>query len=147
MKNHTTALVTLVFCIFFACSTVSAEDDLAKQSHNPVGNMISLPFEYWHYDCMPNDSSADVVIAKPVHPINQGKYNLINHFMIPYISVDANIDGNDLGHVVVPPTHVSEDGLGNIQYQGFLSLAEPGNVIYGLGPVLDFPTHSSNLGA
>jgi hypothetical protein len=26
------------------------KEDLAKKSQNPVGNIISLPIEYWHYD-------------------------------------------------------------------------------------------------
>ncbi|WP_136798988.1 neuromedin U [Desulfosediminicola ganghwensis] len=146
MKRHCSVLIMLV-SFFLALSNASAEGDLAKQSQNPVGDMISLPFEYWHYEGMPNDSSADVVIAKPVYPVNIGKYNLINRFIIPYISVDANIDGSDLGNVVIPPTNVSENGLGNIQYQGFFSLAEPGEVIYGIGPVLDFPTQSDGLGS
>jgi len=128
------------------CPSVAIADDLAKQSQNPVGNIISVPIEYWHYDGMPNDSGADMVIAKPVYPVNLGKYNLINRFIVPYIWVDANIGGNDFGNLGVP-SNVSQDGLGNIQYQGFFSLAEPGDVIYGLGPVLDFPTHSDNLGS
>ncbi len=147
MRSSCRMALFLVAGIILACTTVMAGDDLAKQSQNPVGNMISVPIEYWHYDGMPNDSSADVVIAKPVYPLNLGTYNLINRFIVPYISVDANIDGNSLGEVNIPPTNVSADGLGNIQYQGFFSLAEPGNIIYGLGPVLDFPTHSSNLGS
>lgn len=147
MKKITNAFFAVTALLLFACSSLAADTDLAKQSQNPVGNMISVPFEYWHYDGMPNDSSADFVIAKPVYPLGLGKYNLINRFIIPYISIDANIDGRVLGNVIIPPTNVSEDGLGNIQYQGFVSPAEPGKVIIGLGPVLDFPTHSSNLGS
>jgi len=33
-------------------------------------------------------------------------------------------------------------GLGDIQYQGFLSPANPGKVIWGVGPVFQFPTNS-----
>lgn len=140
------SLAIAIGLVLAGSATVFA-DDLAKQSQNPVGNMISLPIEYWHYDGLPNDSTANIVVAKPVYPITLGKYNLINRFLVPYISVDANIGGNDLGHIGVPPTQVSKDGLGNIQYQGFVSLAQPGKVITGLGPVLDFPTHSSSLGS
>jgi len=147
MKRNVTSFIVLTISLVLAGAAAVMADDLAKQSQNPVGNIISLPFEYWHYDSMPNDSSADMVIAKPVYPVNLGKYNLINRFIVPYISIDANIGGNDFGDLDVPATHASEDGLGNIQYQGFFSLAEPGKVIYGLGPVLDFPTHSDSLGS
>lgn len=147
LQRITAICLAIAVSLVIAGAASSMADDLAKQSQNPVGNIISLPVEYWHYGGMPNDSTADVVIAKPVYPVNLGKYNLINRFIVPYIWVDANIGGNDLGGIGVPSTHVSKDGLGNIQYQGFFSLAEPGKVIYGLGPVLEFPTHSSSLGS
>ena len=147
MKTVLHNTIILAAVLFLGCSVALAADDLVKQSQNPVGNMVSVPIEYWHYDGMPNDSSADVVIAKPVYPLGLGQYNLINRFIVPYISVDATLGGSDLGDLEVPPVSISEDGLGNIQYQGFFSPAEPGPVILGLGPVLDFPTHSDSLGS
>jgi hypothetical protein len=109
-------------------------DDLAKKSQNPVGNMISLPIEYWHYDGMPNDSTSDMVIAKPVYPVNLGEYNLINRFIVPYIWVDANTGGNDFGDLVIPQTHVSKHGLGNIQY--FINYNLPGGWSLSMTPII-----------
>jgi hypothetical protein len=126
---------------------VASDTELAKKSQNPVGNMISLPFEYYHYDGMANDSSADALIAKPVYPIGIGNLNLINRFIIPYLGVDANSAGSDLGNLGIPPTGVKESGLGNIQYQGVFTSANPGAVVYGLGPVFEFPSNSSGLGS
>jgi hypothetical protein len=34
--------------------------------------------------------------------------------------------------------------LGNIQYQGFISPANPGKVTWGLGPVFEFPTNTNS---
>lgn len=147
MERNGIFFLAIAMGLVLSIAAPAPADDLAKQSQNPVGDVISVPIEYWHYDGMPNDSEGNVVIAKPVYPVNLGKYNLINRFIVPYISVDANIGGNDFGELGIPPTHVSKDGLGNIQYQGFFSLAEPREVIYGIGPVLDFPTHSSSLGS
>ena len=124
-----------------------AADELAKKSQNPVGNMISLPFEYWHYDGMANDSSADALMIKPVYPLGIGKVNLINRFIVPYLGIDAKAPGEDLGDISIPPISSKESGLGNIQYQGFLTPAEPGKFIWGLGPVFEFPTNSSGLGS
>ena len=47
----------------------TGQEVLAKKSQNPVGNMISVPFEYWHYDGMANDGSADALMVKPVYPV------------------------------------------------------------------------------
>lgn len=68
--HHCSTFIFVVAFIILACSNALAGDDPAKQSQNPVGNMISVPIEYWHYDGMPNDSGADVFIAKPVYPVN-----------------------------------------------------------------------------
>ena len=123
------------------------QEDLAKKSQNPVGNLISLPIEYWHYDGMANDASGDALVIKPVYPMGFDKVTLINRFIVPLISIDADIPGYDYGNVSIPATSADESGLGNIQYQAFITPAAPGKIIWGAGPVFDFPTNSSGLGS
>ena len=48
----------------------NAQKDLAKESQNPVGNMISVPIEYWQYDGIAEDGGADALIVKPVYVRN-----------------------------------------------------------------------------
>lgn len=141
-----------IVCILLLSSSlvhlaIADEQNLAKKSQNPVGDIISLPLEYWHHDGIANDGSADAFIAKPVYPVRFGNLNLINRFIIPYMGIDANINGSDLGQINIPPTNINESGLGNIQYQGFFTPAEPGNVIWGVAPVFEFPTNTSGLGS
>jgi len=124
----------------------TGQEDLAKKSQNPVGNMINVPIEYWHHDGMANDGSADALIVKPVYPVTIGKTTLINRFIIPYLGIDARAGNDDLGDISIPGSTSKESGLGNIQYQGFFTPAEPGKVIWGLGPVFEFPTNTSGLG-
>ncbi|MBW1829081.1 MAG: hypothetical protein JRI74_06640, partial [Deltaproteobacteria bacterium] len=127
----------------------SGQQDLAKKSQNPVGNMISLPIEYWHHDGMAGGASADAIMLKPVYPTRIGNLNLINRFIIPYLGIDANTnaDGSDLGDITIPGETSRESGLGNIQYQGFFTAAEPGKIVWGLGPVFELPTNTSGLGS
>jgi hypothetical protein len=146
MFKNTTCLC-LVFIIVGMVQLSSAEENLAKKSQNPVGDIISLPFEYWHYDGMADGGSADALMVKPVYPIRIGNLNLINRLIIPYLGIDANLNGSDLGEIDIPPTLERESGLGNIQYQGFFTPAEPGKVIWGIGPVLELPTNTSGLGS
>jgi hypothetical protein len=136
----------LIFVIAGIAPLSVTADDLAKKSQNPVGNIISLPIEYWHYDGMANGSSADALALKPVYPIGFEKITLINRFIVPFLSIDANF-GDDFGNISTQPTKSSESGLGNIQYQALFTPASPGKVIWGGGPVFDFPTHSDNLGS
>jgi hypothetical protein len=140
-------LIATVSIVLFATYAYAGEkEDLAKKSQNPVGNIISVPIEYWHYDGIADDASADALVFKPVYPMGFEKVTLINRFIVPFMTIDAK-SGGDYGNVSLPPTNSSESGLGNIQYQGFITPAEPGKVIWGAGPVFDFPTHSSRLGS
>ena len=43
-----TAIMAMVTCIILTLATIAIADeqeDLAKESQNPIGNIISLPFE------------------------------------------------------------------------------------------------------
>ena len=143
---HKKWLILIIFSIFVS-QPVIAQEDLAKKSQNPVGDMISVPVEYSHYDGMANDGSADTVIMKPVYPTKIGNMNLINRFIIPYLGIDAHAGDSDLGDISIPGSTSRESGLGNIQYQGFFSPADPGKVIWGVGPVIELPTNTSGLGS
>jgi len=145
-----TRKLVIVACLILTIPTFTVADDegeLAKASQNPVGDIISLPFEYWHYDGMANSGSADAIMLKPVYPLRIGNINLINRVIIPYLGIDTNREGSDLGEIDVPPTRSRESGLGNIQYQGFLTSAKPGKIIWGVGPVFELPTNTSGLGS
>ncbi len=130
-------------------SQTLASDELAKQSQNPVGDLVSLPFEFNHYDGIGTDGEASMnaLMIKPVYPVRIGNLNLINRTIIPIISLDANAGGYDFGSISPPANLDTERGLGNIQYQGFFSPAAPGKTIWGLGPVVELPTHQNDLGS
>lgn len=91
-------LVTLLLVLFaLGCSGAFAQDEavqvdagpddaeaaaaLASANQNPVANMISVPFEFWHHDGKFGDGFT--AIAKPVIPTPVGGMNLINRFIIP----------------------------------------------------------------
>lgn len=143
LKQVIVSLIILVSGLTPA-TLLAQQEDLAKQSQNPVGNLISVPIEFWHYQAEGSDSSANSIIAKPVYPVNIGNLNLINRFIVPYIGLDANFSG-DIPEINLAGSGAEVSGLGNIQYTGFFSPAAPGKVIWGVGPVFEFPTHSKNI--
>jgi len=140
------SFTSILIALTVSWAGLSRAEDLAKASQNPIGDMVSLPFELWHYDGMPGDSSANALIVKPVLPVNLGKVNVINRFIVPYVGVDANLSELDLGGNEVPASDVRRDGFGNIQYQAFFTPAEPGKVIWGVGPVLELPSNTNDMG-
>lgn len=141
--------VIIALIVVFSATFVHAADqeDLAKKSQNPVGNMISLPIEYWHYDGMANDASGDALVIKPVYPMGIGNVTLINRFIVPFVAIDADIPAQTYGNTSIPATSADESGLGNIQYQALFTPAAPGKFIWGGGPIFDFPSNSSGLGS
>jgi hypothetical protein len=86
-----TEVASLLAALALGGSGSALADDLAKASQNPVGDIMSLPIEVWHYGDMPGNSEATVLIAKPVYPVNFGKVNLVNRLIVPYAWVDANL--------------------------------------------------------
>jgi hypothetical protein len=149
MTNRSNSILPAIVLSVLAFDMVgnALADDLAKASQNPVGDIVSVPIEFWHHGGMPGDSSATVLTTKPVYPVNLGELNLINRLIIPYLGVDANLSRLDLGKGEIPPSDVERNGLGNIQYQAFLTPAKPGKIIWGAGPVLEVPSHTDDLGS
>ena len=147
------AAIIAVMLLLTRVAVAGDETELAKQSQNPVANMISLPFENnASFDVGPSGEKMFTTNIKPVYPMSVGdSWNLINRVVAPVIyiegqdEVDTGLDDPiDIGGSLVFPGTDSEFGLGNIQYMGYFSPAKPGKVIWGVGPVLELPTNTDS---
>lgn len=108
------------------------DQELAKTSQNPIGSLISVPFENnFDFGVGPEDALVYVLNLKPVYPVNLGTVNLINRFIAPVIYQEERFEGEG-----------SEFGLGDFTYQAFFTPAAPGTVLWGLGPALIAPTNT-----
>ena len=132
-------LILMVFCstvLLVASSLRAAEEqgatELAKKLQNPVSDLISVPFQNnFNFGYGPEDKMQYVLNIQPVIPQHiTEQWNWIHRPIIPVIDQPAPVD---------------EFGLGDIQYQGFLSPAKPGKLIWGVGPVFQFPTATDSL--
>jgi hypothetical protein len=139
----TLRIATLLLGAFFLLGNAAltdaawAEDkgtqDLAKQSQNPVSDLISVPFENnLNFTAGTEDAYVNVLNVKPVLPVRIAEnWNLINRAIVPIVYQGERFPGEG-----------SEFGLGDITYQGFVSPAKPGKLIWGVGPALVMPTGS-----
>ena len=109
--------------------------DLAKQSQNPVGSLISLPFQNnTNFGYGPGDDVQNILNIQPVIPVSLSKkWNLINRTIIPVMYQPEVVTG--VG---------STTGIGDTSYTGFISPREPGNLIWGAGPVISIPTSTDD---
>lgn len=136
------------FILLLAWVHVCFADELAKQSQNPLGTIISVPLENNFYTGIgPSDSSVYTLNMKPVYPIKVGEWNLINRFILPAIysqgqdiAVPSGID-IDAGYSgIIELAQGSAFGLGDLTYQAFFSPAKASKWIWGAGPALALPT-------
>ena len=115
------------------CAEMSAEE-LAKLAQNPVGNLISLPFQNnTNLNFGPEKGTQNVLNIQPVIPISISKeWNIITRTILPVISMPS------LG-----PGDSRTNGTGDLVFTAFLSPADPGEWIWGAGPVVQAPTNSN----
>jgi len=125
-------LVVLASAATSAHAELSAED-LAKLAQNPVGNLISVPFQNnTNFNVGPQDGTQNILNIQPVIPVSiNSEWNIITRTIIPVISMPA-----------LSPTGERVNGVGDIQFTGFLSPAQPGAWIWGVGAVAQLPTNS-----
>jgi hypothetical protein len=117
-----------------AHAELSAEE-LAKLAQNPVGNVISLPFQNnTNLNFGPEKGTQNVLNIQPVIPVSISKdWNIITRTIVPVVWMPALGPGID-----------SRSGIGDTVFTAFLSPANPGKWIWGVGPVVQIPTNSSS---
>ena len=127
------AIGALAACAF-AHAEMSAEE-LAKLAQNPVGNLISLPFQNnTNLNFGTDKGTQNILNIQPVIPISiNDEWNIITRTIVPVIHMPSLGPGID-----------SKDGVGDTVFTAFLSPAKPGHWIWGAGPVIQAPTNSSS---
>ena len=130
-------------------SAALAQDqaDLAKAAQNPVAAMISLPFQNnTLFGVGPDDDVANVLNIQPVIPVTIGDWNIINRTIAPVIYLPDLTSG--LPELPEGVNRGSTFGLGDINHSIYLSPADSGPVIWGIGPSITFPTATDeNIGS
>lgn len=121
-----------------AQSAVAQVSQLAKQSQNPIANLISLPLQNnTDFGIGPTDAVRNTLNIQPVYPVSREKFNIINRVILPVVYTEE----------VVPGTG-SEFGLGDTSYTAFFTPSKPSKVTWGVGPSFIIPTSTDDrLGA
>ncbi len=109
---------------------------LAKQLSNPVASLVSIPFQFnWDNGIGPNNDVKYTFNMQPVMPFSLSKnVNLIARWIMPYVSQPSLFPGGE-----------AVSGYGDIVASAFLSPANPGFIIWGIGPVFSLPTTTNPL--
>ena len=112
--------------------------ELAKMAQNPVGNLVSVPFQNnTNFNYGPQDGTQNILNIQPVIPFSPSEdWNIITRTIIPVVTQPGFTPGED-----------STTGLGDIQLSAFLSPSKPGpgGLIWGVGGVTQMPTNTSDV--
>ncbi len=121
-------------CLSILAAAAGAEDsdvsDLAKQTQNPVSDLVSLPFQYnVEFGLGPDGSDRHTLNIQPVAPVALNPdWNLISRLIVPVVSSPRT-----------PPARGREAGLGDLSYSAFISPSREGAFLWGIGPVVIVP--------
>jgi hypothetical protein len=119
-----------------AAPEAAGADDLSKATQNPLADLISLPLQSnFDFGVGHDDDLRYILNIQPVLPQSlNDRWNWIHRAIVPVIDQPEPFPGAG-----------EETGLGDVVYQGFLSPARPGKVIWGAGCVGLFPTAGDDL--
>jgi len=130
------ATLVAVLLVTGRANAEMSEEELAKISQNPIGNLISLPFqENLYFHTGPLGGTQSVLNIQPVIPVSvNNDWNVLTRTILPIVSQPEFVPGQG-----------RTNGLGDVQFSAFLSPANPGGWIWGVGAIAQLPTHSDPL--
>jgi hypothetical protein len=108
---------------------------LAKKLQNPIGNLISVPFQSnTNFSVGPNHGTQEILNIQPVIPFHVGdNWNVITRTILPLVWSPS-----------LQPAQSVPFGTGPITFSAFVSPSQTRNGwLWGFGPVTQIPVASS----
>jgi len=136
MKKSFGCLLIVLFALSLPAKAQEGDADLAKAAQNPVGDLISLPFQNnTSFGLGEFDRTLNVLNIQPVFPFQASEnWNIITRTIVPIISQPHFASATE-----------STSGLGDINFTAFISPKSPGKIIWGVGPAILLPTATDDL--
>jgi hypothetical protein len=110
-------------------------EQLAKDAQNPVAKMISIPFQNnINFNAGSQSRTQNILNIQPVIPISLGPdWNLVTRTIVPVIS-----------QPVPDPFGSRINGIGTMQFTAFISPNNDSGLVWGVGPIFQFPTATND---
>src|SRR5262249_29041928 len=143
-------LVTALASIGLSARAQQGED-LRTAAQNPIGDLISLPFQNnTNFDIGRTSNTQNILNIQPVYPLHlDPSWNLIIRPILPVIYQPPFLSGRELQEaeaIAGPGVGRNEFGLGDLTPELFFSpkkpivLGEGLSMVWGAGSALQLPT-------
>jgi hypothetical protein len=118
-----------------AQETGERKEELAQTAANPIADLVSLPLQFNNdFGLGPYDRSASVLNVQPVVPLAGGK--VVTRTIFPFVWLpDITAESGNIS-----------SGLSDIVFTAFY-VPSSGSTMWGVGPVLEFPSGGSERGS
>lgn len=109
----------------------SADEEMRKAAQNPMADLMSFPIQNnTNFKYGPLEKTQNITNIQPVIPLSLNEnWNLITRTIVPLIDQPALTAGEG-----------RKFGMGDINMSLFVGPKDSGSLIWGMGPVLMFPT-------
>ena len=130
--RSTLLLIVPVLCLVFSISAAAQDvnnDELTRQTQNPISSLISVPFQgNWDFGIGDRDATATLLNFQPVMPFAASpSTNVIVRLIVPLTSQPT-------------ATEQRNSGIGDTLATAFFSPARSSRLIWGAGPAVLLPT-------
>jgi hypothetical protein len=127
--------LVLALVVSAPLSAQQSADELAQQAANPIADLMSIPFQNnTDFGIGEFDRTRNVLNIQPVVPLAGGR--LITRTIIPFVWLPNT----------AADTGSFSSGLSDIVFTAFY-VPSSGGLMWGVGPVVEFPTGGASRGA
>ncbi|MGD8727684.1 MAG: hypothetical protein PVH40_08565 [Gemmatimonadales bacterium] len=135
MRDRVLVPLVLALVVSAPLSAQQSADELAQQAANPIADLMSIPFQNnTDFGIGEFDRTRNVLNIQPVVPLAGGR--LITRTIIPFVWLPNT----------AADTGSFSSGLSDIVFTAFY-VPSSGGLMWGVGPVVEFPTGGASRGA
>jgi len=131
-------LLLIILVLVTSAGQLAAQqsaEDLSQQAANPIADLMSFPLQNnTDFGLGPYDRASNVLNVQPVIPFARGKW--ITRTIFPFVRIPD----------VTAESGLISSGLSDVTFTAFYAPGG-GSTMWGVGPILEFPTGGSARGS
>jgi len=113
-------------------------NEFRDRAQNPLSPHYSVPLNYAYHGGADNGGSVSIGSIQPIIPVSLGSWNMINQLSLNFIGTTGGVQG--IAQLPEPYAGSGAAGLGDTTFTSLFSPVHSGDVSWGIGSTVVFPT-------